>query len=556
MTSLEIQVWDVPGVTKEAIVADALDASFRDARNEAGSASITVPLTSDYLALFGTRRVVKFVDDGAERFAWAVEQANATIVGDRLVLLVSGRGLMCWLEQMTVYPAKGLRRRSVKDRFFGFGAGNFYVTGPKTALGPVFADALTAVRSDVPPGWPVSTLTAMWPTSPDAYTAPGTQAWFYASWNEGTGKRFRIDATGDDGVEVWIDEMKIIDYGGNDKISPGQTGMATWKGILPVGGHWIMAKGRQIDVDSLEDLGLPSTGADKAWIAVRIASITSDSDTGVELTRTWPSTLEEPGWTPGFAMRLMRTEAIARGFTIYPGVTFENETDSNGAQFPHVVNRTWPVGTDLLKFATDLTDYGVDVWITPDRYMQMAVDRGVDRTAEIYLRPAGNLAAYALNRTLKVRTVGVVSTADGWLEQTDTAGIATYGRAETKIDLGTVDSLAQAEAFAAAALAPLAQPALETSGDTSLIPWEGATPYRDFGLADSVSVPDWNGGTRPATVQAIAWKKGAPDSWYLQLDLAQTGARRASPTTNERLLTIAKSGGAASAGGNIQSATK
>lgn len=559
-------MWTVDGSAIYTVPGDVVAASFRDARGETGSGTLTLPLHSVYTInedqtltaqeLLAQDLVVKHVLDGVDLFAWVIEEDVVELVNDLPVVRASGRGILCWLEWGTIYPAGGLRRRAPRTRYFGFGASNIFTGG----LGSTFAPALTASRSDVPPDWPAATLTAMWPTDPDSLTTPGdTQAWFYDGWVEASGGRFRIDATGDDSVEVWIDDEKVITYGGRDKISPATTGSATWKGILAPGTHWIMAKGRQIDSESLADLGVSSPAY--AYVAVRVARISSDTDTGTEVDLgAWSSTLVEPGWNAGLSLKLVLNEAANRSVDriYWTSHTFTNDVDENGVDLPHRVNRTWPVGTDLLAFVMELMEAGgVDIWASPDKVLHMAVTRGEDKTESVRLSPGQNLPSYGVVRKHRVRTRALISTADGWTQATNTDAEAIHGTAETRIDLGSVDSLVQAQAFAAAELEPLAWPTRQTSGEqTRFLPVEGSRPYLDFGVADLISAPDGAGAYTDARVLALSWRKADPDEWSAELDLAQRGARRVAPATEQRLLSIAQSGGAASAGGTIQSASK
>lgn len=553
---IEVQLWNESGSTLLDIASEAVDFPFRDARNETGSGSLTVPYIPKYTPYLGRRLVVKIVQDGTQIFAWVMEQHTVQPFGDEPSIAWSGRGLLCWLEAATIYPARGLKRRSNTERYFGFGAGDVF-TG---ALGSTWVSPQLDANTTKPTGWPDTYVYRIWPST--IATAPaGQRAWFYNGFTTSVGQRIRIDATGDDVVKVWMDDDLIIDQDGTDKYDPGVSMMTTKRMILPPGDHWIMVYGQQLSSEDVADLGISGPG--NAWVAVRVASIANDTDDGTSITWThtsWNATHEEPGWTVGFCIRLARIEAANRGAAGYYNFTsegFTSSVDSNGVAWPHNISRTWPVGTDLLKFVLDLAETGVDVWATPAQVLQAAQSRGTDKSNSVRLFPSKNLGKYGVTQRYRVRTVAAVNSGDGWIEVTDPAA-ATRGRYETRIDANSINSQAQAAQFGATALAPLASPVQETDGDrTSVVPWEGAKPYKDFGIADIVSVPDGAGGMTTARVMSISYRRGDNgDEWSLELDLAQAGARSASKLPDQRMLTIAASGGAASAGGAIQSATK
>lgn len=552
----EIQLWSEDKVAALHIVKDALKSSFRDAVGETGSGSLTVPYSQEYAQLFARDLVVVHVIDGVQRFAWVIERDENVVVGDEPALMATGRGLLSWLEWATIYPSGGLRRTSGDDRIFGFGSAEYFVDGNGgDSLGVAWVPPTTVARA-APSGWGDVSTYGIWPTASNA--EPGTVAYFRRGFSTSAGQKIRIDATGDDAITVWLDGEQIIDQDGTDRIDPGANKLTTVRRTLAAGSHWIYLRGRQIDPLEMADLGVPAGGQGPSWVAIRIASIADDTENGTLIIRTgdtWGATLETPGWTPGLCLSVVLNEAVQRGVdrVYWQGYSYSNAVDSNGQAWPHLVNRSWPVGTDFLKLISDLADMGVEVWATPDKTLHAAMHRGTDKSDEVRLYPAKQLTSYGIVRNHKVRTVALAKSESGWSEVTDPAE-SVYGRAETRIDLSVVNSLTQATEVAGTALAPLAQPTRETNGDqTRFVAMPGSMPYDDFSPGDGVSVPDGNGGWTPARLMALTRNDG---EWAAEFDLAQAGARRASLPLEQRILNVAASGGAASAGGRIQSATK
>lgn len=553
-----MQLWDEPA-NQIIMILSPTAATFRDARGETGSGSFTVPLTDELQTLLARDLVVKHVRDGVALFAWVIEEHTVNEMADPPTITASGRGLLCWLEWATVYPARGLRRRSKDTRIFGFGAGDVFEGALGSVWSTPYVEDRTAPTFTLPAGWPDADLRAIWAAPIGAPRPADEQAWFYRGIATATGQKVRIDATGDDEVEVWLDDERIIFQDGTETKNPGSSKMTTVKMTLPPGDHWVSVRGKQLSAEDMAALSITNPG--RAWVAVRIAAITDTDETGDLILRTgdtWQGTLIEPGWTLGFSFRLMLDEARDRGVDriYWTGYTFTDDADSNDVLWPHEINRTWPVGTDLLKLVNDLGETGADIWATPDKVLHAAQIRGRDLRAGVRLFPAGNLKAYGVTTKHAVRTVAPVKTGVGWTEVTQDDAAEKYGRAETRIDLTTIDSIEQGRKVAHENMGPISHPRRDTSGDTAIVPWAGATPYKDFNLGDKVTVPDGSGGVTGATVMGVTWRLGEDDDWFLDLDLAQAGARTAPKVTTQRILNIAKSGGAASADGRVSSASK
>lgn len=550
----EIQLWSEDATIKLKVVADSMGSSFRDARNETGVGTITVPDTKEYRDYLARDLVVMHVQDGVPIFAWTIEEDTRNPLADPPSITATGRGILCWYEWASVYPARGMKRRSKDVRYFGFGSGDMF---GEDSLGGVWFDAFENERTVVPEGWPSATMWRIWAAPVGDVRPPGEEAWFIQGFNTTSGQYVRIDCAADDTMQLWMDDDLVIEMDGTNTTNPGGKVMKTVRMVLPAGDHWVSIKGSNRTQEDTDALGGANSGT--AWVAARIAAIDDDDDLGDVLlltSRFWRATFDEPGWTVGLALAIALNEAVERGVDrmFATGYTFTSDVDSNGLLWPHNVNRTWPVvSTDLLTLMYDLAEMGADIWMSPDKQLHAAMTRGTDRSNTVALRPAANLDSYGIKRKHKVRTFAAARTGAGWTQVSNAGGIEKYGRSETRIDLQSIDSIQLARGFVAGTLAQMASPVIETDGDkTGLIPWAGATPYKDFQLGDTVSVPDGK-----ARVMGISNTTGPlGEAWFLELDLAQTGARTVSKTTSQLLRAIASSGGAASAGGRVRSASK
>jgi hypothetical protein len=559
----EIQIWDETADNMIGVAHTFVSASFRDARNECGTGRLTVPADAIFSItpareLFKRNLVIRHVVDGVPVFAWQIEEDSTQIAADNPTITATGRGLASLYEAAAVYPGRGLKRSSSDRRLFGWGAFVPRYDNDGVTLTP-------PVVADIPAGfnWPVAGGKAAWGTNL-ADAPPGQQYWLQNTFSLANGSFVRIDAVGDNAIVVWLDGVEIINQDPYAANGANYARVSTWHGNLSAGVHRIAMRGENMTEEGLVETGFPLAGP--ASVSLRLASAAGNDDLGTTIKEigtgvsAWSGTFQQPGWTVGDVLMVLQYEAATRGEPhLYNAPrTFTAAVDSNGVPWPHNIDREFGVGTDnLLTVQQALAEGGIDFWVDGGISWNVAQTRGVDRTAEVTLIPAGNLGAYSLKRSHKITNAAIVKTRGGFVEVVDTASVALHGRREDRLDLASTTSTASALASAEELLSARAYPALNTDGDnTEIIPWAGAEPYKDFGIGDSISVPDGDGGYVPATVMAFSYSvTQSSESWQPELDLAQTGARSVAPLPTARIAAIAKSGGAASFGGTVQSAT-
>lgn len=96
----------------------------------------------------------------------------------------------------------------------------------------------------------------------------------------------------------------------------------------------------------------------------------------------------------------------------------------------------------------------------------------------------------------------LVRWAGGFTEFVDAVSIAARGRLEGYVELGAIQSVAEAQTVAETILADLANPRLATS--LGIEPAGAEEPYAGFAVADSVSVPGVDGTPSAVRVRSIA----------------------------------------------------
>lgn len=95
----------------------------------------------------------------------------------------------------------------------------------------------------------------------------------------------------------------------------------------------------------------------------------------------------------------------------------------------------------------------------------------------------------------------------GWREVRNEASIATFGRREALLGLGALQSPQEVDRVAGQQLAIFANPRMAIAADHAPI-GDVDRPFFDYNVADTITVPDYGGGTITQRVRALS---GAED---------------------------------------------
>lgn len=95
----------------------------------------------------------------------------------------------------------------------------------------------------------------------------------------------------------------------------------------------------------------------------------------------------------------------------------------------------------------------------------------------------------------------------GWQEVRDEASIAAHGRHEALLSLGAIGSPDEVDRVARRQLAVFANPRMAIAADHAPH-GRGDRPFFDYNVGDTITVPDYGGGTISQRVRAIS---GAED---------------------------------------------
>lgn len=219
----------------------------------------------------------------------------------------------------------------------------------------------------------------------------------------------------------------------------------------------------------------------------------------------WEVATEEPLFRPAMILRDLVEEAADRNVYRLGSLSFGYDTASptNGS-WSEYVDLSVPVGMNLLEVKDIIVDFGIDFWIDPSTTtLNSSEQRGT--TKSVTLGVANNLLAYSTTTEPKVKTQALIKNTDGWQE----AGVSTdtLGRREIFVEAGRTRSRRTARIISQQLLTELARKRV-TATTVEAIPVTGAKPFVDFGVGDTISIPEPTGsGTLSARVLSIAMQK-------------------------------------------------
>jgi hypothetical protein len=249
MSGLRLQVFDPTNTTFLGELTAASEVEFVDEFNGPGFGTIVVPLTHPDADLLERDRVVRMLYEGVTRFSWVVETIDRTLVeaSGQTRARVSGRGILCWLEDAIVYPQAGLRETFVGDRPFNFAAegGPWTNSGNFTnAQGVRWRNDSTS-RSGLPRRWPDASAFWIWKTDPTAKNvSQGTVNWMRRTFTLAARTRVTFFASADNFFELYLNGQQIMSSSRFTEQSPSFAQMTRYSVTLGVGEHLLAARVR------------------------------------------------------------------------------------------------------------------------------------------------------------------------------------------------------------------------------------------------------------------------------------------------------------------------
>jgi hypothetical protein len=204
----------------------------------------------------------------------------------------------------------------------------------------------------------------------------------------------------------------------------------------------------------------------------------------------------------GDMLRTCLLEGQARGAALLVGTGFTASLDSKGAPWERAIDLEERAGqTDLLRLALKTSEVAADVWMTPSLVLEVANARGVDRsiqtadTGPVQLRIGEHIEQVEVDQDGIVKNVLVITSGGGLVERQDASSITEYRRREATLSVGDVTDPSQITRHAEAVFRRTGAPADRTVYrlTESKVVTDGRTPYRHFGLGDTILAPDGDG---------------------------------------------------------------
>lgn len=479
--------------------------SWEEKERAEGGGRLTVPVGHPLAGeLTRPDRIVSVAVDGTPVWEWLTRPISRKLADEQGGMIdVAGPGVRALLDAAKVYAIGGCTLDEQRERTIGYPDPAFDASGlPNVAsAGTVASDPFDTPR---PEDWPDPIMHARYIGAGVGNVAPGDVLLFSPFFTLASGEDMLLHVSADDEYDVWVNGMRI-----------GQSrGPYRWRGfdVYPL----LMCPGtyrivmRIHNLDRTEATGQPDSplwglcALTTATGAGEIDAVTLVSDLSWRA-YAYPSGMV--GLTPGHAVRLLLAEAQARGDTKLDYVTlgFTDTHDSAGVAWGQQVEIPVEVArTSFGEVVTAIERLGFDVRMSPGRVLDMWVQRGQDRTADVAVTRLGSGSVW--RRDNEIANVLLSEGEDRPVETADAASVAAEGRYEAFYAL---------EAHNDAALRDRQRTGLEDTvhgyeeATFQIADEDGPNPYEHYVWGDVVSGPDLVGAA--ASQRVAGWRADVDD---------------------------------------------
>lgn len=508
---MRIGVFEQDAVSIISMVPRRRGVQWLDEINASGSGQFEIHLDDPVLAEFPTLldqfNVVKVYVNGVAIKAWIIEDVNPTRISggedaDRWVQ-ISGRGALSVLESAIVYPEYGIRELVSEDRNFNFASKDGDWRKPSEWVNSVGVawTADTTARAKNPKDWPDPVAEWLWSSSPVVAAPPGRN-WFRREFTLETLTNIVVFATCDNEFVGYMDGEVILASGLNRNAFRSRF---EWRMTLAAGDHTL-----GFVVTNFDHVGSNSPGA-LIYTVYRTNDAGEPTDDIVLRSAGGATTIvkpygKAPGWNGAAILQQCIEEAQDRDVVSVVPITFSFTAfrDSNNILWDDIQERIVKVGTtDLYDLGQQIVELSMDYELDANFVLNAWKKRGIDRSTDIHIMPNRDVTAAAGTiRAGKLRNQALLKFEGGWMELFSAASKEEYGRREVGISLGTSSSTDQTALAGSELVREVARP--ERTIPMSYTSEAGPQPYTDYGLGDSVYVPDVYTGMVISRLMSVA----------------------------------------------------
>ena len=384
----------------------AKDVTWQDRLDAIGDGSLVLGNEdADLTYVWGQDCAVRFELNGRAAFTMLIDDVeHVAIAGGEehdQVTTLAGHAHIGVLAEAVVYPARGCDRKPWgESRVFSWASLDFDDAG-WGRCDPLVTQAPGALQfpgggtrppliagtgpngsyweHGVDPEWPDTGAWWIWAHWPDSRESAPAGPCYFRKWftvpDDPAIVGLYVYAVLDGAGDVYLDGELVLscDYG--------QEPSAMWSQEVEIGpGEHVVAVYCENDIDPENDgiqnpggvlLSAYGTNASSEWYSIFPLVHTDETWKIVE----YPPT--PPGMTVGECIRIVVTEAQARG--VYPEVTFAftDEVDSAGVPWAETNDISTKIGTDTWVFiGEELASTYCDVWMAPGDFTLYAWARG------------------------------------------------------------------------------------------------------------------------------------------------------------------------------------
>lgn len=353
-----------------------------------------------------------------------------------------------------------------------------------------------------PRGWPEKKSRWIWSSSPEKNSAEGSRK-FVGSFTLSAKKHVHFYAAGDDNLKLYLNGARIK-----------TKGRGAWKRTASFirtlkAGTYVVAA----------EVANMAGGDNKSGFIFAAAQLKADGTRDKWLLRSSTDSfqvrtaggyfgqvpLPPDGWYPAAVLYQHVQEAKNRNVDFHPQITltYGTATDSSGAAWTVKGQSEYDIGTSGAQLGDMVRSSGVDCAMLPGLRLSAWRSRGFDLRDRIVLKkPMGT--GWSSKTTSRVRSVALTHHESGWTQSSGAAAVSsTYGRRELTVSGGGTDGDLQADALAQQALSAAGTPEETIEVTISNADVTGPQPFRDFNVADIVSV-ETVGGFTAIKVMSIA----------------------------------------------------